>query len=151
MDHLNTRRTWWKQNMKWFVPLAGVFILITGFFIHWNFGDDFSNFAQAYAEDGLVENAVEKARANDRVTQVVGEIAPVDKMAILNGAVNYSNDNNAVELTIKLKGSKTNAMLDISAERAGEEWDYEMIRVRVKNPPEKKQTIQLVEVGEDVM
>ncbi|WP_424493292.1 cytochrome c oxidase assembly factor Coa1 family protein [Salinimicrobium sp. GXAS 041] len=149
MNQINSQRTWWEQNMKWFVPLAGVLILITGFFIHWTFGNVFNNFAQAYAEDELVEKAVAQVRENERVQQVLGEIAPVDKMAIFNGAVKYSNDNNSVDLTIKIKGAKTNAMLDISAERAGESWNYELIQVRVKNPPEKKQTIKITGAGED--
>ena len=147
MSEYSSRRTWWQQNMKWFVPLAGVFILIIGFFTFTMFGDHFNNFAQAYAEDDLVENAVKIAGEDRRVQEVVGEIQPVDKMAVLNGEVSYSKDNNAVEMTFKIKGTKTSAMLNVAAERAGEHWDYHKIDVRIKNPPEKKQTIKVLEKG----
>jgi hypothetical protein len=145
MNEYSSRRTWWQQNMKWFVPLAGVFILIIGFFTFTMFGDHFNNFAQAYAEDDLVENAVQIAGEDRRVQEVVGEIQPVDKMAVLNGEVRYSEDNNAVEMTIKIKGAKTSVMMDVAAERAAEGWDYHKIDVRIKNPPEKKQTINVLE------
>lgn len=145
MTEYSSRRTWWQQNMKWFVPLAGVFILAVGFIISTMFGGHFNNFAQAYAEDDLVENAVQKASEDARVKEVLGEIGPVGNMAILNGEVRYSDDNNAVDMTFKINGSKANAMMDVAAERAGEHWDYHKIDVRIKNPPEKKQTIKVIE------
>jgi hypothetical protein len=34
--------------------------------------------------------------------------------------------------------------MDITADRINNEWNYNKINIRIKNPPEKKQTIELI-------
>ena len=43
---------------------------------------------------------MEQVQSNFRVREVSGEIEPMVKMAILNGAIHYSDDNKFVEYTI---------------------------------------------------
>ena len=62
-------------------------------------------------------------------------------MTILNGTVTYSDDNKSVNSTIKITCEKGKAMLDISADRINESWNYKKINIRIKSPPEKKETI----------
>lgn len=70
-------------------------------------------------------------------------------MTILNGSVNYSEDNNLVNSTIKITCQKGKAMLDISANRNNETWDYKIITVRIKSPLEKKETIEILTLIEE--
>jgi hypothetical protein len=51
-----------------------------------------------------------------------------------------------VNSTIRLKGTKGKAKLDISADRINNERNYTKINVRIKNPPENKQTIEILKV-----
>jgi len=45
------------------------------------------DFAKAYADPGLYINTLEKVRTDDIVNGLLGEIQPIEKMAILEGQV----------------------------------------------------------------
>jgi len=69
----------------------------------------------------------------------------VSKMAILEGDVNYTNQNRNVQFTVRVEGKNGKALMDGIAERINDSWDYKKITIRVKNPPEKRQTINVLE------
>jgi len=96
-----------------------------------------SNFAQAYSEDSLYTKAIEKVNANHRAKTILGEIEPIGKLAILEGDAKYTNDNTSVEITIRIKGSKANGKMDISAYKNGTQWEYKRITIRIKQPKEE--------------
>ncbi|GGG47751.1 CCP domain-containing protein [Bizionia arctica] len=81
---------------------------------------------------------------NPRVKDVLGEVEPIDPMTILNGSVSYSDDNTSVNSTIKITCKNGKAMLDISADRVNGTWNYSKIAIRIKSPPEKKETIEIL-------
>lgn len=74
---------------------------------------------------------------------MLGEIEPIDKMAIVEGQVQYSNNNTTVNSTIRINGSKGKARMDISANKVKNKWSYSKIHIRIKNPLEKRQTIKI--------
>jgi hypothetical protein len=100
--------------------------------------------AKAYTDTELYENALEKAKSDIRVTEILGEIQPIDKMAILEGQVEYSNKNNTVNSTIRIVGEKGLARMDITADRIKNDWNYTKINIHIKNPPEFKQTLKIL-------
>ena len=79
-----------------------------------------------------------------KVIELLGEISPIDQLAILEGEVHYTNENKMVNSSIRLKGTKGNARMDITAIKNNTEWEYKIINVRIKNPTENKQTIEIV-------
>jgi hypothetical protein len=44
-----------------------------------------TDIAQAYSDDSLYEKAIEKAKTNERVLEVLGAIEPIDKLALFEG------------------------------------------------------------------
>jgi hypothetical protein len=118
MDNILIKnQSWFKKNWKWFIPLTGIVLFLTISLLIIAFSSVLGNYSKAYADPKLYELALEKVRQNDRVNEVLGEIQPIDNMTILNGSVNYSDDNKIVNSTIKITYKKGKAMLDISAER----------------------------------
>ena len=105
-------------------------------------GGNITDIAQAYTEDSLYQNAIEKVKTNKRALEVLGEIEPIDKLAILEGNAVYSNNNNSVTSSIRIKGSKGKGKMDILAEKNGTVWEYKMIKIRIKNPKEEIQIIK---------
>lgn len=99
---------------------------------------------QAYYDTDLYDNALQKAASDSRVKNLLGEIEPIDKMAIIEGQVQYSNNDTRVNSTIRINGSKGNARMDISANKARNQWNYSKINIRIKNPLEKRQTIEII-------
>tara|TARA_Y100001934_G_C11956515_1_gene587424 strand:+ start:205 stop:651 length:447 start_codon:yes stop_codon:yes gene_type:complete len=142
-NELIEQKNWWKRNWKWFVPVCGIILISITVFLSSGMGGITTDFAQAYADTELYENALIKVNADEKVNELLGEIEPLGKMAILEGQTEYSNDNQKVNSTVRIIGTKGKARMDITADRINGKWNYSKINVRIKNPPEKKQTIEI--------
>ncbi|MDP2060532.1 MAG: cytochrome c oxidase assembly factor Coa1 family protein [Flavobacteriaceae bacterium] len=138
------QKSWIKKSWKWFVPLIGIVLILIFSVFPSGFDKILGDYSKAYTDSKLYETALERVRLNERIKEVLGAVEPIDVMTILNGSVDYSDDNKSVNSTIKISCEKGKAMLDISADRIDEIWIYKKINVRIKNPPEKKETIEIV-------
>ncbi|WP_282074110.1 cytochrome c oxidase assembly factor Coa1 family protein [Polaribacter atrinae] len=143
-NELIEQKSWWKQNWKWLVPVSGIIMFSLVVFFTSGMNGIATNLAQAYTDTELYQNALEKAQSDEKVTELLGEIEPIDNLAILEGQVQYSNNNKTVNSSIRIIGAKGKARIDITADRINNEWNYKKINVRIKNPPELKQTIEIV-------
>src|SRR5690606_9200883 len=143
-NELIHQKNWFQRNWKWVLPISIVAILSATFFFSL-IGEHLGDFGQAYNDSDLFEGALLKVQENEEVTFALGEIEPVSKMAILEGDVNYTNQNRNVQFTVRVEGKNGKALMDGIAERINDSWDYKKITIRVKNPPEKRQTINVLE------
>ncbi|MFT5249621.1 MAG: hypothetical protein ACI93P_001348 [bacterium] len=143
-NELIEQKSWWKRNWKWFVPLSGILLIIISVFISSGMVGIGADLAQAYSDTELYHNALEKVKSDQKVTELLGEIEPIDKLAILEGEVHFTNNNQTVNSTIRLKGTKGKVKMDITADKINNKWKYKIINVRIKNPPEEKQTIEII-------
>ncbi|MEZ0006709.1 putative negative regulator of RcsB-dependent stress response [Flavobacterium sp. 28YEA47A] len=123
-------KSWWQINYRWFLSLSAFIIacLILAYAISQG---SFKDMAQAYADPVLFQKAITEANKNDEVIQILGTLEPLDNMAILEGNTRYSNDNKAIEATVRVTGKKAKGKMDISAQKIGSEWKYEGIKIRV--------------------
>ena len=136
-NELVERESWRKRNWKWSVPATILFIFIFGLFLNSNSSQDISDIVQTYNDNSLYEKAIEKANSDKRIVQSIGIIQPIDKLALLEGNTVYSNNNNSVSLSFRIKGTKGNGKLDISADKIGTVWKYKQIILRNKNSKEE--------------
>ena len=142
-NDLIENKTWWERNWKWFLPTFIVlFLLLSGLLLSSSVDGNITDITQAYSDNSLYEKAIEKAKMNKRVLEVIGEIEPIDKLAILEGNAIYSNNHNSVEMSIRVKGNKGNGKMDISAKKIENEWKYTKINIRIKEP---KEVIEILE------
>jgi hypothetical protein len=141
-NELIIKKSWWNRNWRWFLPTLILFLLLFGFVLSSAIDGNITDIAQAYSDNSLYEKAIEKAKTNKRVLEVIGEIEPIDKLAIIEGNVIYSNDNNSVALSIRIKGNIGKGKMDISAKKKGTIWEYKTINIRIKNPKEEIQIIK---------
>jgi hypothetical protein len=142
-NELIVERSWWKRNWKWFLPtFIVIFLILSGLIFSSIIDGNVTDIAQAYSDNSLCEKAIEKAKTNQRVIEVIGEIEPIDKLAILEGNAVYTKNNNSVELSIRIKGKKGKGKMDISAEKKGKEWNYKKINIRIKEPKEEIQILK---------
>jgi len=138
------KENWLRKNYKWLVPVTTLLIVIIYLFSSSGFGKISKDLAQAYSDKQLYHNAIKKVNNNKMVLELLGEIQPIDKMTILNGEVSYSNNNMNIDSTIKIQGTKGDAKLDLRAHRKKNKWVYDQIKVRIKDPSENAQTIDVV-------
>jgi len=142
-NELEIKNSWWKRNWKWSLPiflLLSIFIFVI--IINSILNGNVSSLAQAYSDNSLYENAIELSKTNQRVIEVLGDIEPIDNLAILEGNAVYSNNNNSVELSVRIKGNKGNGKMDIFADKDGTRWNYKKINIRIKEPKEEIQIIK---------
>jgi len=142
-NELIEQKSCWKRNWKWLVPVSGIVLISVGIFISSFMSGITTDFAQAYADTALYENALLKVNKDPKIKELLGEIGPLGNIAIFEGQTEYSNNNKSVNSTVRIIGKKGKAKMDIIADRINEEWKYSKINVRIKNPPEKKQTIEI--------
>lgn len=142
-ERLN-QKSWWKRNWKWCIILAGLGLIFGLLFFSSTINTAITNLGRAYANPQLYEEAVEKVKTNPIAIELLGTIKPIDKLAILEGSVGFSNANTTVNSTIRIRGEKLTAKMDITADKIGDSWNYRTIRIRIKNPPEKRQTIEIL-------
>ena len=139
-NELIVKKSWWKRNWKWFLPttllMFGIGLVLTS-----SIDGNVTDFAQAYSDNSLYEKAIEKAKANERVLEVLGDLESIDKLAIIEGNAKYSNNNNSIELSVRVKGNKGKGKMDISAVKKGTEWVYKKINIRIKQPKEEIQIL----------
>jgi hypothetical protein len=132
-----------QRHWKWFVPAILVSLLLVVFFSS-GLNKITSDLTLAYTDTELYSKALEKVKANETVKTILGDIEPIDQLAILEGQVNYSEDNTVVKSTVRIKGTKGKAKLDIIANKVETEWNYKTIAVRIKQPKDQQQTITVL-------
>lgn len=137
--------SWLKKYWKWLISIFLVLIILLVVFLNSNFGGAIGSFAKAYNDISIYENALQEVKKSDHILSVLGKIEPIDNASILNGDVNYSNNDKTVNSTIKIIGEKGDAMMDISANKINDSsWTYSEIIIRIKHPKEKKETITIL-------
>jgi hypothetical protein len=142
-NELISKNNWWKRNWKWFLPTALlVFFFGVGLALTTIITGDIDDYAQAYSDTSLYEKAIEKAKIDNRVIETLGNLEPIDKLAIIEGDAKYSDNGNSVELTVRVKGNKGIGKMDISANKKGTEWEYKKINIRVKQTKEEIQIVK---------
>ncbi len=142
-NDLKNQDGWCKRNWKWVIPVFGIIAISITVLLSSDMDGVAADLAKAYADPGLYNNALEKVRTDHRVKALLGEIRPIEKMAILEGQVEYTNNDKTVFSSVRIIGTKGKANMDISADRINNTWNYNQIKIRIKNPPENKQEIEI--------
>lgn len=101
-----------------------------------------ADYTKAILDSEIYDNALEIAKKDHRVIDMIGEVQPIDVFRVLEGDVIYAEDNTSIDITVGLRGSKKKGKLDIKAQKVKEQWQYELIRVRIKKP---KKVITVIE------
>ena len=135
-----SKKPWLHRNWKWLTP---VLILFSGLTVIISLaGNEISGVVSVFSDSEIYENALKIAKGNEEVQQTLGDLQPIDLMAIAEGTIKYSNNNNTVDISVRVKGLKGKGKLDISANKVQNEWVYSRIKIRIKRP---KQTIKILE------
>jgi hypothetical protein len=140
-NELIEHKSWWNRHWKWIIPAVILFLITVCIVLSSKVGSAIFDISQAYSETELYKGAFTKAKENERVKIVLGELKPIDKIAIFEGETSYTNNNTTIKSSIRISGDKGKARLDIIANKINNEWIYNIINVRIKKPVEKKETI----------
>jgi hypothetical protein len=134
--------SWTKQNWKWLLPTTIAILFLTFYTIFQVLNNDAPQFIKAYSDTKIFEKAIEIANANPKVKTTIGTIEAIDKLAILEGNIIYSNNATSIESTIRIKGNHNQGKMDFTANKKGNEWIFQKVTIRCKNP---KTVIRVIE------
>ncbi|EAR01272.1 hypothetical protein FB2170_11146 [Maribacter sp. HTCC2170] len=107
---------------------------------------------KAYAEPEVCQGAFEITKKDSKVLNLLGELEATGGLDMLNGSVFYSKGGDSVAITIDVTGDKEikkiRSKMDLVAFKVNGEWEYQKIRVRIKQPIKMKQTIMVFDKNE---
>lgn len=112
------------------VVIPSIFIFIQLFTIR----KPIMDFSKAIMDPAIYDNALEIAKREPKVVELLGDIKPIDVFRVLEGDVLYTDNNTTIKITVGLQGSKKRGKLDIKAKKVNKKWEYKFIRVRTKKP-----------------
>ncbi len=134
--------SWTKRNWKWLLPTTIAILFLTFYTIFPVLNNEAPQFIKAYSDTKVFEKAIEIANANPKVKTTIGTIEAIDKLAILEGNIIYSNNNTSIASTIRIKGNHKQGKMDFTANKKGNEWIFQKVTIRYKNP---KTVIRVIE------
>lgn len=148
MNDLIEHKSLFQRNWKWLVSLLLTLALFFGLLFTSKLGENIVGITKVYSESEVCDGALELARKDEKVLQLLGELHPLSKLAILEGAHKYSDDYSTLNVTFDVTGAKheqkVRSKMDVIAHRNGEQWRYVSIHIRIKKPEDLKQTIEIV-------
>ncbi len=148
MNELIEHKSWFKRNWKWCITFLVGLILAFGLLFSSELGENIIGITKVYSESEVCVDALEIAKKDTKVIALLGELQPLGKLTILEGAHKYSDDYNTRNITFDVTGTKhelkVRSKMDVVAHRFGDHWRYTSIRIRIKKPDDLKQTIEIL-------
>jgi len=126
--------SWTKRNWKWLLPATIAILFLTFYTIIPVLNNEAPQFIKAYSDTKVFEKVLAIANANSDVKTTIGTIEAIDKLTILEGNIVYSNNDTSIASTIRIKGNLNQGKMDFTANKKGNEWIFQKITIRCKNP-----------------
>ncbi len=126
------QRNWWQRNWKWVLPvgcgsmivLVALFVLSIVFFVF-----------SMIRSTGVFQDALESAKAHPEVRAELGE--PVREGWWVSGSVETTGPSGTADISIPLRGSKTDGTLYAVARKSAGRWSYDLLEVEVEGREER--------------
>ena len=131
------KKSWLQRNIKWFIPVVIVLLFLGSALFSTASDAQMGDYATALNDDALFQDALHQAQQNKEVTMVFGTLQPIGQLAIIESNVEYSDNNNHVNLSVRVKGNKAKGRMDVVATKANNTWHYNIIKIRVKEPKQE--------------
>lgn len=149
MNDLLEHKSWFQRNWKWSIPFGVLLFLFLALVSTSKLGENMAGIAKVYSESEVCDGALEIAKKDENVVQLLGELHPLSSLAILEGSHRYSENYDTLHITFDVYGTKherkVRSKMDVVAHRNGNQWRYSSIHIRIKKPDHLKRTIEIME------
>ena len=135
-------KNWLQRNIKWLIPVVVVVLLLGSALFSSASDAQMGSYVTALNDEALYKDALKQAQQNKEVVKVLGTLEPIDQMAIIESNVEYSDNNNHVNLSVRVKGSKAKGKMDVVATKVDNTWQYNAITIRIKDPKQEIVVLQ---------
>jgi len=129
MEEEIKEKNWFGRNWKWSLPAFGCLSIIIATIVTFIllFGAMETKITEMFIDSEPYVVGMENLKQNELVIDKLGD--PIKPNGTLEGNINYENDQGTADLKIPLKGPKGEASLLIIAEKNGEIWTYQTMKV----------------------
>ena len=148
MEVEKKKKSWFKRNWLWFIPVSGClsFILILTIGLGTLFYKISTLFENTTPMEVLfnsitpVEEIIEQAKGNSNIINFLGE--NIKTNGIPSGDFNIQDKDGEFDFTVPVIGSKSEGTLIVKGIRANSEWVYEELYIQPKGSDEKIDLLQ---------
>ena len=126
------RKSWFRRNWKWLLPVGGCLTLILMLMVL--VGTLFFGVTKMFANSEPYQYALEQASTNEKVIAVMGE--PIEKKGIVSGNMSLSDDDGEANFKLPIKGPKGEGSIVILAVKNYGEWIYKELYVQIEDSEE---------------
>lgn len=137
-NELIDRPSWWKRNWKWAVPVGGCLSVIVLIIIV--IGAGIFGVSKMFSGSEPYAYGLEQAQSNEQVIELLG--TPIETYSIMQGSINYSNDDGEADISIPIKGPNGKGKIYVVGEKRNDIWTYLELEVRIE---ENNETINLLD------
>lgn len=120
-------QSWWKRNWKWAVPVGGCLTIIVLCIAL--AGSIVFGVSKMFSGSEPYATALEKTLSNEQVIELLGE--PIETDGLMQGSINYKNDDAEADFSIPIKGPKGNGKIYIVGTKHNDVWSYSEMEVRI--------------------
>ncbi|MCF6307183.1 MAG: cytochrome c oxidase assembly factor 1 family protein [Flavobacteriaceae bacterium] len=129
MEENSKQKNWFGRNWKWSLPTFGCLSIIVGTIVtvFLLYGAIETKVTDMFKDSVPYAVGMKNLRQNELVIEKLGE--PVEPNGMFQGSINYEDDNGTADLKIPVKGPKGEATLLVIAEKNGDVWIYQTMKV----------------------
>jgi hypothetical protein len=132
MEESIQEKNWFGRNWKWAIPTFGCLPIIIAIVLL--FTAMVSKVTTMFKDSVPYTVAMENLQKNEFAIEILGE--PIEPNGMLQGNINYENDLGTADLKIPVKGPKGEASLLVIAEKDGDTWTYQTMKVTFEESDE---------------
>ena len=130
-------KNWLQRNIKWLLPVIVVVCFLGSALFSTVSDAQMGGYVTALNDGALYKDALKQANQNTEVKKIIGTLEPIDQLAIIESNVEYSDNNNHVNLSVRVKGANAKGRMDVIATKLNNAWQYNTIKIRVKDPKQE--------------
>lgn len=132
-EYTPKKKSWFKRNWPWVVPLGGCMSLIGLFIIF--VGTAIFGVTQAFTNSTPFKDALEKVNQDAYVINILGE--PIEQDGIMSGKFNFTNGKGSADMSIPIKGPEGEGDLYVIGTKENEIWTYSEMYVIIDETNEQ--------------
>ncbi len=129
MEEPIKQKNWFGRNWKWSLPTFGCLSIIVGTIVtvFLLYGAIETKVTDMFKDSVPYAVGMENLKQNELVIEKLGK--PIEPNGMFQGNINYEDDNGTADLKILVKGPKGEATLLVIAEKNGDVWTYQTMKV----------------------
>lgn len=129
MEEHVVKKSWWKRNWKWALPVGGCLTIIVVIVV--SVGTVAYGIVSAISESPAQQDAMAAVAKNEQVIALLGE--PIEPNGMTGGTINKSNGLTTANISIPIKGPKGEATIKVEGEGIDDNWNYDKMLVFVND------------------